>query len=170
MNYFTNCSSPAEAKARYRDLAMKFHPDHGGDTATMQAINAQYHEILKHLDGHSTMGTDQKPHTYHYNPAYEQAIIDKINELIKAGLHPSIQLEILGAWLWISNTKKEDQYTRLILKNAKCVWHSKREKWYYRPPEYNSHYHSSFSYEDLRTIYGATTFDHPSDDKPQVNQ
>ena len=42
MKFFANCATLDELKKEYRRLAMIHHPDHGGDTATMQAINAEY--------------------------------------------------------------------------------------------------------------------------------
>ncbi len=42
MKYFTNCKTLDELKKEYRRLAMIHHPDVGGDTATMQAINAEF--------------------------------------------------------------------------------------------------------------------------------
>lgn len=50
MKYFAGCRTLDELKKEYRRFAMKHHPDHGGDTATMQAINAEYEsrfEVLK---------------------------------------------------------------------------------------------------------------------------
>ena len=46
MKYFTNCRTLDELKKEYRKLAMKHHPDHGGDTSTMQAINAEYDAVF----------------------------------------------------------------------------------------------------------------------------
>jgi curved DNA-binding protein CbpA len=40
--------TPAEAKRHHRTLVRQHHPDLGGDTATMQTINAQYDEFTKH--------------------------------------------------------------------------------------------------------------------------
>lgn len=40
--YFDNCHTAEEAKRIYRQLAMLHHPDHGGSTAVMQDINAEY--------------------------------------------------------------------------------------------------------------------------------
>nr|WP_325194491.1 hypothetical protein [uncultured Oscillibacter sp.] len=48
--YFVNCKTLDELKKVYKHLAQKHHPDVGGDTATMQAINAEYaarFEVLK---------------------------------------------------------------------------------------------------------------------------
>jgi DnaJ-class molecular chaperone len=42
-NYFSKCSTVEEVKSLYRTLAKQHHPDLGGDTATMQEINSQYH-------------------------------------------------------------------------------------------------------------------------------
>jgi curved DNA-binding protein CbpA len=44
--YFTGCSSLDEVKRLYKELAMKYHPDRGGDKATMQAINLEYESII----------------------------------------------------------------------------------------------------------------------------
>lgn len=43
--YFSNTNSFAELKSQYKALALANHPDRGGDTATMQAINAEYDRL-----------------------------------------------------------------------------------------------------------------------------
>lgn len=42
MKYFANCKTLDELKKEFRRLCMIHHPDRGGDTATMAAINAEY--------------------------------------------------------------------------------------------------------------------------------
>lgn len=42
MKYFFDCQTVEAVKNLYRDLAKKYHPDLGGDTATMQAVNVEY--------------------------------------------------------------------------------------------------------------------------------
>ena len=44
--YFKQCTTLEELKAEYKKLVMKHHPDRGGDTATMQEINAEYDEAF----------------------------------------------------------------------------------------------------------------------------
>ena len=44
--FFKKVNSLEELKAEYRRLAMKHHPDVGGDNATMQEINAEYDRLF----------------------------------------------------------------------------------------------------------------------------
>lgn len=44
--YFDGICDMGELKTRWHELAQEFHPDKGGDVATMQAINAEYQEAL----------------------------------------------------------------------------------------------------------------------------
>lgn len=46
MKYFTTCTTLGELKKEFRRLAMLHHPDHGGDTETMKAINAEYDAVF----------------------------------------------------------------------------------------------------------------------------
>lgn len=46
MKYFTNCRTLDELKKEYRRLAMLHHPDRGGDTETMKAINNEYDAVF----------------------------------------------------------------------------------------------------------------------------
>jgi hypothetical protein len=44
-DWFADCKSLKEAQLEYRRLCFEHHPDHGGDTTIMQAINAAYREF-----------------------------------------------------------------------------------------------------------------------------
>lgn len=46
MKFFTNCTTLDELKKEFRRLCMIHHPDRGGDTATMAAINAEYEALF----------------------------------------------------------------------------------------------------------------------------
>lgn len=45
-NFFASCKTLDELKKAYKAAAMKYHPDMGGDTATMQAVNAEYERLF----------------------------------------------------------------------------------------------------------------------------
>lgn len=42
MKWFNNPSTLEELKQQYKKLALKHHPDLGGNTADMQGINNEY--------------------------------------------------------------------------------------------------------------------------------
>ena len=74
--YFASFYTVEDVKKEYKRLAMANHPDRGGDTATMQEINAQYQARLSDLDGSKSSDETGKEHTYYYNEEREQAIIN----------------------------------------------------------------------------------------------
>jgi len=100
MLYFIKCNSVEAVKTLYRKLALENHPDRGGDTATMQAINAQYTEALKRFDGTESKDSTGFTRTYTYNADLEQSIIDKINEALEADLE-GCEIWLIGTWIWI---------------------------------------------------------------------
>ena len=73
MKYFANCRTLDELKKEYRRLAMKHHPDHGGDTATMQAINNEYHDRFEVLKKQHNAAADQQHQTRVTSVTYTMA-------------------------------------------------------------------------------------------------
>lgn len=155
MSYFASCKTVTEIKKLYRELAMQHHPDRGGDTATMQAINAQYHEALKRFDRQQETGSDGSQHTYYYNAEHEQSIMDKINELLKLRLE-GVEIWLIGKWIWVQGDTKPH---REALKNAALSWHSKRLAWYWKPYEERTRYNERMSLSGLADHYGAKLYE-----------
>lgn len=154
--YFSGCITTAEVKARYRELAMKWHPDRGGDNRTMQIINDQYHSILKGKHETAEMGSDGREHTYYYNEAHEQAIIEKIAELLRLDL-PGCEIWLIGKWVWVMGDTKPVK--DLLGKNgAGLTFHSKRKCWYWKPTIGKHYYNKRASLSDLANTYGAKKF------------
>lgn len=46
--YFTGCVTQRELKKRYRELAKKLHPDHGGNQDEFIAMKNEYDRLMKH--------------------------------------------------------------------------------------------------------------------------
>ena len=154
MKYFTHLHTVEEVKAEYRRLAKQHHPDKGGDVATMQAINAQYHERLSQLNGATTVGDDNKEHTYYYNRQAEQEVMDKLSEILR--IKGSFEVYLIGKWLWVLGDTKPIKDS---LKAAGCKWHSERVCWYWRPA--TSKHYGKYEGVDLGTLawkYGCSEF------------
>ena len=149
MTYFTNCKTLDELKSEYRRLAMIHHPDVGGDTATMQAINAEYdrlHNILR--DAHNQAADEQHQTT---ETAEEfRTIIEVL--LCMDGL----EVELCGSWLWIGGNTREHKDE---LKAAGCRWSSNKKLWYWRHAEDGHRWHKgNKTMAQIRTKYGSQAF------------
>jgi hypothetical protein len=53
-DWFTHCQSLEEARNEYHRLCFEHHPDHGGDTTVMQAINTAYERFKRHWTARPT--------------------------------------------------------------------------------------------------------------------
>jgi len=127
MRYFDDLFSVEHVKTHYKRLAFSHHPDLVGDTATMQAINSQYHEALKRLHGSTSKSESGKDHRYSYDKNLEQSVIDKIAFIVGAKL-PGINVALIGTSLWVAGDTKP--YKELLKGNG-FRWNSNRLCWYF---------------------------------------
>jgi len=164
VKFFAGMSDVNAVKQEYRRLAKLHHPDHGGDTRTMQILNDEYHAALKALDGQVNQGTDGKEHTYRYNYEREQAVMDKIAELLALHLPEDVTLELIGTWVWVhGNTRPiKDK-----LADAGCIWHGIRQMWYWRQATYSRKF-SHKDFDDLRRSFGSQVYREEREESRQI--
>lgn len=156
MKYFINVNTLAELKAQYRRLAMKHHPDRGGDLEIMKAINAEHDELFSILskaqnDRAAADPTGRTASTTETPEEFRQ-IIDLLLKL------DGLEVELCGSWLWIGGNTKEHKDE---LKAAGCRWCSKKKLWSWHHPEEGQRY-SKRGNKDMgyiRTKYGSQTFE-----------
>lgn len=164
--YFTDCKTPQDIKARFRELVLKFHPDRNpGDpqanAKTAQVIDA-YHAALRGAHGTTFVGTDDKVRTYTYNAKREVELAEMIQAAVAIGM-VGVTIEVIGSWLWVHGDTKP---YKSELKAAGFRWHSKRVSWYYRPAGYSTQYNARMSLGELAYVYGSRVV--ASDDERQA--
>ena len=94
--YFQNVNTLDQLKAEYRRLAMANHPDHGGDTATMQRINEEYRARFEALKKAHNAKADE----FHQTTEAPEEFIDIISALLKLdGL--TVELRALACRFWL---------------------------------------------------------------------
>lgn len=148
LNYFLICTSLEEVKKKYKELAFKFHPDKGGDTAIMQAINIEYAFVVKNKKFASNK-TEQEQEQEKESALKYPEIINKIVML------DGLIIEIVGDWIWLSG---ETYKHKTILKELNFLFASKKKMWYYRPEEHNRKGNTKpLTIDEIRAKFGSET-------------
>lgn len=148
-SYFSDCKNLADVKKRYKELAMLHHPDKGGNTATMQEINAEYKAVIHNPNFSFAQSTEEEKQDFIKYPD----IIDKIISL------QGIIIEIIGDWIWLSGNTYP---YRQILKETGFFFAPKKIMWYYRPSDYKSSNTKPKTIEAIRNKYGSDVIENKS--------
>lgn len=120
--YFEGVETMEELKERYRELALKWHPDRKtGDIEKMTAINNEYEHLFEVIK-ESEINSGNKQ-------AYYWQADDNFREIINTLQNiADISIELVGSWLWIDGNTYPVKDT---LKELKFRWSRKKKKWYW---------------------------------------
>lgn len=132
-NYFEGIKTLNELKEKYKKLALKFHPDRGGNNEIMSDINSQYDDLYNSLQT-------------------EKTIDDGFRTIINSIIDYDINIELIGNWIWLSGNTK--QY-KDKLKTLNFKWARKKLMWYWRPEDSKVHTHKTMNINDIRNKYGS---------------
>jgi hypothetical protein len=145
MNYFKDCKTVDEVKALYRSLAKQHHPDKGGVTEIMQAINSEYAfacaKILKGENISTAEVEDEILKAEKYREALEKVI--SLDGII---------IELVGSWIWITGNTYSH---RVLLKAAGYMFAHKKVAWYFRTDEFKTHNRHQLTLEQIKNKYGS---------------
>ena len=144
MKYFKDCRSIEEVKTLYKQLAKQFHPDCGGDTATMQEINKEYAFACARVFKSENLSTEETDEKIRLSEEYRN-VIEQIIYL------PAITIEVVGHWIWVTGNTYP---VKTALKTAGLLFASKKVAWYYRAEEYKTK-GGKKSLDEIRRKYGS---------------
>ncbi len=146
MRYFNDCNTIEEVKGQYKKLAKEHHPDCGGDTATMQAINTEYAFVCAKILSGENLTAEEVDEEIRLSEEYRKVIEQIIN---LAG----ITIEVVGNWIWVTGNTFP---VRKELKTAGLFFASKKVAWYYRAEEYKTK-GGKKTLDEIREKYGSET-------------
>jgi len=144
MKYFKDCKTIDEVKALYKKLAKEHHPDTGGDTATMQAINTEYSFACANIAKGEGMTNEEADEAVRLSEEY-RSVIERIIKLT------GLIIEVVGHWIWVTGNTFP---VKTRLKEAGLFFASKKTAWYYRAEEYKTK-GGKKTLEEIRRKYGS---------------
>lgn len=142
--WFTNVTTIAELRKKYRELLKKYHPDNeNGSVGVTQEINAEYDLVFSILS--------KEEHSD--SQSYTQEENEQFKAILNAIIGYNITIEIIGNWIWCFNCYAyKDQ-----LKSLGFTWCSKKKSWVWHDGEYRRHHKKEIPLNDIRAKYGSQT-------------
>lgn len=145
--YFDDVKTLEELKKAYHKLAMKNHPDRGGDPDEMKKINMEYDVVFQEVktEHYSFM----KKEYFHKDTAETpEAFKDLINCLIHLD---GITIEIVGCFVWVGGNTRQHKD---VLKKLGFHWSRSKRLWYKSPEGYHRYGKKEFTYGEIQEMYG----------------
>jgi curved DNA-binding protein CbpA len=133
MKYFKGVETIEELKKAYRKMAMKHHPDRGGDTKTFVEIKDEYEKMFESLKSEKEV-----------HGAYAKIIDD----LMKFDL----EIEIIGTWVWVSGDTKP---VKESMKEMGFKYSGNKKSWYWYEGEFKKRSKKKFTMEEIRDMHGS---------------
>ena len=146
MKWFKGIKDLSELRRVYRTLAIKYHPDKGGNLAAMQEINDEYDRLSKVLiDGNPDFSEGRKV----YETEVSEDLKEKIAQVI---ILPGVTVEIIGSWVWVTGDTKP---VKAKLKEAGFKFSRKKTAWYWHRGEYRKRNGKHFDMDSIREMWGS---------------
>lgn len=149
--FLKDATTLEELKQLYKKLALKHHPDCGGDEEIMKALNNEYDELFEKLKNtHKnkegefyTKETEETPN--HWRDIISQLLALKMENVI---------IEVMGSFLWVSGNTRP--YKEKLGKKGLGMRYSKnKQSWYLSPPDYKRRGNKKYDLDDIRGMYGS---------------
>lgn len=152
MKWFQNIETLKDLRKEYRRLAIKYHPDNGGDEDILKQINNEYDILFKrmkedyeHKDTYSSASDKQKQS---YDWQKDAQIRDIILQLSR---FKDISVEVIGVWIWVSSCYEY----RKELKELGFRWASQKQMWYKHFDDFHKFSSRPVSMSYIRAKYGS---------------
>jgi hypothetical protein len=158
MNYFEHCQSVEEAKKHYRELLMKYHPDHAGEEgeAITKEVISQFHLFLKSFMSHS------------FNSYYEEKewkpspdTVTPFQDILEKIINLDCEIEIIGYWIYCFNSKAVKEQLKEL-----GFWFSGKHKAWVYSGKAKKNITSMETLDEIRARKGSQKIEKEEQEKP----
>jgi hypothetical protein len=159
-NYFQHCQNYEEARTLYRKLAHDNHPDHGGDTATMQDINAQWAQYQAYNACNDARTRQTEAHANGRKSAADYHDLNDLAEVLRIkveallNISSEIIVEVCGLWIWVTGETKAHHAEIKAVEGMRYA-HNKQAWYFAAVPSYNRTTHTM---DEIRNMHGSQVF------------
>ncbi|MFI4954433.1 MAG: J domain-containing protein [Gammaproteobacteria bacterium] len=155
LNIVANPVTPEMITTAYRKAAMLYHPDRNPSSLEMmQLVNAAYDVLKDYTDVSHLEAKSQE---------YGEDVSRALNAI--RGLQ-GLEIEICGAWVWVSGNTKE---YKELLKEAGFKWGPVKKCWYFRPHEWKSKNRKPWSMDQIRHTHGSYSYHYRQDENKKIS-
>ena len=166
--YFKDCQSLEEAKSLYKKLALQHHPDHGGDTRTMQEINAEWASYQANYAHSSESARQREAHAQGKKTAADYHNLDEVAEVLRVKLEallnisPELTVEICCLWIWVTGETRKHREAIKAIEGMRYA--PEKQAWYFAAiPSFNR---TRRTMDEIRNMHGSQVFTRNRDDEP----
>lgn len=151
MKYIKNVETLEELKKVYKKLALKMHPDCGGNEEEMKVLNNEYDELFEKL---KNVHKNKEGQFYTKETEETPAEFKDILNILFALKMQDVTVEIVGSFIWLTgNTKPyKDKFKELGFRYS-----PKKYAWYKAPKNYKKRSYKNYNMNDIRSMYGSKT-------------
>jgi hypothetical protein len=159
-HYFQDCLNLDEAKSLYKKLARQHHPDMGGDTATMQEINAEYARFQSEFVYRSERTRQHQAHAEGKKTAADYHDLDEVAEVLRVkieallNISPEITVELCSLWIWVTGETKKHKDAIAAIPGMRFA--PEKKAWYY--PGVPSFNRTRRTMDEIRNMHGSQVF------------
>lgn len=131
-------------KKAYRKASSIYHPDKGGSTEMMQAVNNAY-DTLKDFQAKA----EEIEVSFDAEDSYPEDFNNALNIVLSL---EGLIVEVCGIWIWVTGNTMEHKET---LKAANFKWAKKKVAWHFRPSDYKSKGRGTWDLDRIRDEHGS---------------
>lgn len=165
MKYFENVKTAEELKKLYHKLAIKLHPDNGGDAEEFKAMNNQFKQMFDRLKNIHT-NKEGKVWEATGDRATTETAEEFMDIISKLMFIKDLTVELCGSWIWVGGNTKEHKD---LLKELGCKWSQNKQMWYYQRDGIRKYHKKAWTIDEIRNTYGSKRFRGSREELPEAD-